>query len=62
MVIIIEVLIVEDVFKIVVEVYEFMFKFGVEWVLIIVWIDDRRDKECYMEDKVKLVMEKVRGG
>lgn len=53
---------VEDVLKIVAEAHELMFKLGAERVSTTVRIDDRRDKERHMEDKVKSVMEKVRGG
>ncbi len=59
---IIEVPTVEKAFGIISEAHELMFKLGVERVSTTVRIDDRRDKERKMEDKVKSVMEKVRGG
>ncbi|AEC51818.1 hypothetical protein PNA2_0902 [Pyrococcus sp. NA2] len=42
------------------EAHEMMFEFNFERVLTTIRIDDRRDKERSMEDKVKSVMEKVR--
>ena len=59
---IIEVPTVRDAFDIIEEAHELMFKLGAERVSTTVRIDDRRDKERKMEDKVKSVMEKVRGG
>ena len=59
---IIEVSTVRDAFDIIEEAHELMFKLGAERVSTTVRIDDRRDKEIKMEDKVKSVMEKVRGG
>ncbi|WP_297420997.1 MTH1187 family thiamine-binding protein [Thermococcus sp.] len=53
---------VKDAFALIGEVHELMFKLGAERVSTTVRIDDRRDKERKMEDKVKSVMEKVRGG
>lgn len=51
-----------DAFAIIEEAHELMFKLGAERVSTTVRIDDRRDRERKMEDKVKSVMEKVRGG
>ena len=59
---IIEVPTVRDAFDIIEEAHELMFKLGAERVSTTVRIDDRRYKEIKMEDKVKSVMEKVRGG
>ncbi|ASI98286.1 MTH1187 family thiamine-binding protein [Thermococcus celer] len=53
---------VGDAFAIIEEAHELMFKLGAERVSTTVRIDDRRDRERKMEDKVKSVMEKVRGG
>ncbi|GAB6135955.1 MTH1187 family thiamine-binding protein [Thermococcus prieurii] len=46
-------------FEIIEEAHELMFKLGAERVSTTVRIDDRRDKERHMEDKVKSVLEKV---
>ncbi|NJE05852.1 MTH1187 family thiamine-binding protein [Thermococcus sp. M36] len=59
---IIEVSTVRDAFEIIEEAHELMFKLGANRVSTTVRIDDRRDKQRKMEDKVKSVMEKVRGG
>ncbi|WP_297519854.1 MTH1187 family thiamine-binding protein [Thermococcus sp.] len=59
---IIEVPTVRDAFAVIEEAHEMMFKLGAERVSTTVRIDDRRDKERKMEDKVQSVMEKVRGG
>ncbi|NJD99907.1 MTH1187 family thiamine-binding protein [Thermococcus sp. LS1] len=59
---IIEVPTVSEAFTIIEEAHELMFKFGAERVSTTVRIDDRRDKAVHMEDKVKSVLEKVRGG
>ena len=59
---IIEVPTVGDAFKIIEEAHELTFKLGAERVSTTIRIDDRRDRERHMEDKVKSVMEKVRGG
>ncbi|ASJ06491.1 MTH1187 family thiamine-binding protein [Thermococcus pacificus] len=59
---IIEVPTVKDAFAVIEEAHELMFKLGAERVSTTIRIDDRRDKERKMEDKVKSVMEKVRGG
>ena len=53
---------VREAFEIIEEAHELMFKLGAERVSTTIRIDDRRDKERSMEDKVKSVMEKVRGG
>jgi len=53
---------VGEAFAIIEEAHELMFELGAERVSTAVKIDDRRDKERHMEDKVKSVMEKVRGG
>ena len=59
---IIETKTVREAFGIIEEAHELMFKLGAERVSTTIRIDDRRDKERGMEDKVKSVMEKVRGG
>ncbi|CAD5243486.1 MTH1187 family thiamine-binding protein [Thermococcus camini] len=59
---IIEVPTVRDAFEILEQAHELMFELGAERVSTTVRIDDRRDVERKMEDKVKSVMEKVRGG
>ncbi len=59
---IIEVPTVKKAFDIIEEAHELMFKLGAQRVSTTVRIDDRRDKKRHMEDKVKSVMEKVRGG
>ena len=59
---IIEVPTVKEAFGIIEEAHELMFKLGASRVSTTVRIDDRRDKERKMEDKVESVMEKVRGG
>lgn len=53
---------VREALQIIEEAHELMFKLGAERVSTTIRIDDRRDKERHMEDKVKSVMEKVRGG
>lgn len=59
---IIEVPTVEDAFEIIKEAHELMFELGAERVSTTIRIDDRRDKPVHMEDKVRSVKEKVRGG
>lgn len=59
---IMEVPTVREAFEIIEEAHELMFKLGAERVSTTVRIDDRRDKERHMEDKVKSVLEKARGG
>jgi len=59
---IIEVPTVRDAFAVIEEAHELMFRLGAKRVSTTVRIDDRRDKERKMEDKVQSVMEKVRGG
>ncbi|WP_258085028.1 MTH1187 family thiamine-binding protein [Thermococcus thermotolerans] len=59
---IIEVPTARDAFEIIAQAHELMFELGAERVSTTVRIDDRRDVERKMEDKVKSVMEKVRGG
>ncbi|MFA4640873.1 MTH1187 family thiamine-binding protein [Pyrococcus kukulkanii] len=56
---IIEVNNLKDGLEIIGEAHELMFKLGVNRVVTYIKIDDRRDKERHMEDKVKSVMEKV---
>jgi uncharacterized protein (TIGR00106 family) len=58
---IIEVPTVKDAFDVIGEAHELMFRLGAERVSTTIRIDDRRDKEVHMEDKVKSVMDKVRG-
>ncbi len=58
---IIEVPTVKEAFGIIEEAHELMFRLGAKRVSTTVRIDDRRDKERKMEDKVQSVMEKVRG-
>ncbi len=59
---IIEVSNIDELLEIVRDAHELMFRLGAKRVSTTVRIDDRRDKERTMEDKVKSVMEKVRGG
>ncbi|MDI3475442.1 MAG: hypothetical protein PWQ79_1450 [Thermococcaceae archaeon] len=59
---IIEVPTLKEAFDVISEAHELMFKLGAERVSTTIRIDDRRDKERHMEDKVKSVMEKLRGG
>lgn len=59
---IIEVPTVREAFDIIEEAHELVFKLGAERVSTTVRIDDRRDKRVRMEDKVKSVLEKTRGG
>ncbi|WP_456365109.1 MTH1187 family thiamine-binding protein [Thermococcus sp.] len=49
----------KEAFEVVAEAHELMFKLGAKRVSTTVRIDDRRDREVHMEDKVKSVMEKV---
>jgi len=49
----------EEAFEVVAEAHELMFKLGARRVSTTVRVDDRRDREVHMEDKVKSVMEKV---
>ncbi|AFK22012.1 MTH1187 family thiamine-binding protein [Pyrococcus sp. ST04] len=41
------------------EAHELMFELGIKRVVTYIKIDERRDKERHMEDKVKSVMEKL---
>ncbi|MFA4647716.1 MTH1187 family thiamine-binding protein [Pyrococcus kukulkanii] len=50
----------KDGLEVVREAHELMFKLGIKRVVTYIKIDDRRDKDRHMEDKVKSVMEKVR--
>lgn len=59
---IIEVPTVEEGLKLINEAHELMFKLGAKRVSTTIRIDDRRDKERQMEDKVESVMNKVREG
>ncbi len=59
---IIEVPTVGGAFEIIKEAHERMFKLGADRVSTTIRIDDRRDREVKMEDKVRSVMEKVRSG
>ncbi len=59
---IIEVPTVREALDVIEEAHELMFRLGARRVSTTIRIDDRRDKERSMEDKVKSVMEKVRGG
>ncbi|NJE77166.1 MTH1187 family thiamine-binding protein [Thermococcus sp. ES12] len=59
---IIEVPTVREAFDIIEEAHELVFKLGASRVSTTVRIDDRRDKHVHMEDKVKSVLEKARGG
>ena len=58
---IIEVPTLKEGLKIVEEAHEAMFALGAKRVSTTIRIDDRRDKDRTMEDKVKSVFEKVRG-
>ncbi|EHR79282.1 hypothetical protein OCC_00952 [Thermococcus litoralis DSM 5473] len=58
---IIEVPTLREGLKIVEEAHEAMFALGAKRVSTTIRIDDRRDKDRKMEDKVKSVFEKVRG-
>jgi len=51
-----------EALKIIEEAHEIMFREGFNRVYTVVKIDDRRDVNRGMEDKVNSVMEKVRGG
>ncbi|WP_457742080.1 MTH1187 family thiamine-binding protein [Thermococcus sp.] len=51
---------VGEALEIIEEAHELMFKLGAERVSTTIRIDDRRDKERHMEDKVKSVLEKVK--
>lgn len=59
---VVEVSSVGEAFMIIEEAHELMFKLGAERVSTTVRIDDRRDKIVHMEDKVRSVLEKTRGG
>ena len=59
---IIEVPTLEEGLKIIEEAHELMFKIGAKRVSTSIRIDDRRDKERKMEDKVKSVLKKVEEG
>ncbi|NPV45082.1 MAG: MTH1187 family thiamine-binding protein [Firmicutes bacterium] len=48
----------DDLMRIVRELHEVPFKSGVRRVYTVVKIDDRRDKESHMEDKIRSVNEK----
>ena len=56
---IIETKTVREAFYIIEEAHELMFNLGAERVSTTIRIDDRRDRERHMEDKVKSVLEKV---
>jgi len=56
---IIETKTVREALNIIEEAHELMFRLGAERVSTTIRIDDRRDKERHMEDKVKSVLEKV---
>jgi len=56
---IIETKTVREAFDIIEEAHELTFKLGAKRVSTTIRIDDRRDKERHMEDKVKSVLEKV---
>ncbi len=56
---IIETKTVREAFDIIEEAHELMFNLGAERVSTTIRIDDRRDRERHMEDKVKSVLEKV---
>ncbi|NJE26769.1 MTH1187 family thiamine-binding protein [Thermococcus sp. MV5] len=58
---IIEVPSLRDGLQIIEEAHEMMFKLGTNRVATTIRIDDRRDKERIMEDKIKSVFEKLRG-
>ncbi len=59
---IIEVPTVGEGLRIIEEAHELMFKIGVKRVSTSIRIDDRRDRERKMEDKVKSVLKKVGEG
>lgn len=59
---IIEVSSTEEGLKIIGEAHELMFGLGAKRVSTTIRIDDRRDKERKMEDKVKSVLEKMGEG
>jgi len=59
---IIEVPTLSDGLNIIEEAHELMFELGAKRVSTTVRIDDRRDKDRKMEDKVKSVLEKVKEG
>ncbi len=52
---------VEEAFDVIREAHEAMFQLGAKRVSTTVRIDDRRDRERHMEDKVKSVLEKLSG-
>jgi len=56
---IIETKTVREAFDIIEEAHELMFNLGAERVSTTIRIDDKRDRERHMEDKVKSVLEKV---
>ncbi len=59
---IIEVPTVKEAFAIIGEAHELMFKLGAGRVSTTVRVDDRRDRERHMEDKVRSVLEKLSKG
>ncbi|AJC70778.1 MAG: MTH1187 family thiamine-binding protein [Thermococcus sp.] len=59
---IIEVGTVREAFDVIEEAHELMFRLGAKRVSTTIRIDDRRDKAVHMEDKVRSVLEKARGG
>jgi len=56
---IIETKTVREAFDIIEEAHELTFRLGAERVSTTIRIDDRRDRERHMEDKVESVLEKV---
>ncbi len=52
---------IEDAFKIIVKAHNAVLKAGAKRVLTSIKIDDRRDVERKMEDKVKSVLDKLKG-
>lgn len=49
----------DEVFQLLREIHELPFKIGAQRVITTIKIDDRRDKEVKMEDKIKSVMKKI---
>ncbi len=58
---IIEVPTIKEAFAVIGEAHELMFELGAKRVSTTVRIDDRRDRERHMEDKVKSVLKKLSG-
>ncbi len=58
---IIEVTSLDDGFKIIKEPHELMFKLGAKRVSTTIRIDNRRDKDRDMKDRLKSVFEKIWG-